>query len=315
LHAYALFHDELLKKTDENTVGIVVMEGIERDRELVRNAKRISKEAMEQMIMTSLKEKKISYIANLVESSKAVCVEKEQKYVSRSVIRSMSTQSILCLASDILGSVDRKTAQRLQKIEAELVSREDLFVSVMDHMERMPEQKDDLFSWYPGLNTCSMLAFVFKMLPDFGRKYKEYFVKAIVSRQEVRAKVLDVFRGYLGKEAQAFDVISGDLVIFEGMRCVPKEGRIVTPSYWCEMDERCEDALRLFGGIDENICISDSMHAELFHPLCHAEVVVNGKEVVVSFVELNDLLTRNERSHKFWMDCGVVNEEWESVVQ
>ncbi|KAM0672858.1 hypothetical protein CWI42_050860 [Ordospora colligata] len=291
------------------------MEGIERDRELLRNAKRINRDIMEQMIVESQKEKKISYIGNLVASSKVVCMEKEQQYVSRSVIRNMSTQSILCLASDILKRVDRKTARRLQKIEEELVLREDLFVSMINHIERMPEQKDDLFSWYPGLDTCSMHAFVFKLLPDFSRKYKEYFVKAMASQREGKSKILDVFRGHLGKETQAFEVISGDLVIFEAMRCVPKGGLIVTSSYWCEIDERCDDALAMIAGIDENIRINDSIHAELFHPLCHAEVVVNGKEVLVSFIELNDLLTRNARSHKFWMDCEVVDEAWESVDQ
>lgn len=290
------------------------MEEIERDREIVKRMKRIDKETMEMGCVESLKNKRISYVPNLVAMSRAMepVARQGADGVMSLKIRSMSTRNILFAVSESFRNVNKKIVKKLGRIKEELAGREDLFECMVDHVESMERVEDDLFSWYPGLKICDTLSFFLELLPGLLEEYKRYFVRSLVLEQPPKKKILKALRERLNKNLQSFDVIEGDLALFEEYSgCIPQHGRIVTSSYWCDDDERCDEALRFFPHLSDRVCLTSDIYIELFHPLSHAEVQINGRDVTASFVQLNDLLTRNCRSLEFWMRAGVVDKDWE----
>lgn len=292
------------------------MEGIERDRAILRKMRRMDKDSLENAYLESLKDKKISYIPNLLASSKSDLLA--EKYVQTGnmslKIKTMTTKNILFAVSEAFRKINKKTIRKLDGIKEELSRREDLFECILDHMETIDSLEDDLFSWYPGLKTCDIFSFFLDLVPDLLGIYKAYFVKSLALRQPPKKKILAVFKDRLGKSLQCFEVIEKDLVLFEEVsRDAIEEGQVITSSYWTCDNHKCTDALRLFPHIKSRVHLTTDIYAELFHPLSYAEVLVNGRELLVSFVQLDDLMTRNSRSLGFWMQAGVVDESWEYI--
>lgn len=288
------------------------MEEVERDREAVRRMKRFDKEAIEEVYSESLKSKRISYIPNLVAMSTSKHTKRSTKPgMLRLKIRSMSTRNILFAVSESFRNIDKKIIRKLERIKEELIKRDDLFECIVDHIESMDVIEDELFSWYPGLKTSDILSFFLDLMPNLLERYKKYFVKSLVLHQDPKKKILNALRDRLHKNLQCFDIIERDLELFsESSKNISPSGRIITSSYWCEDEDKCEDALRLFPQLEGRVCLSPDVCVELFHPLSHAEVQINGRDLVVSFVQLNDLLTRNSRSLDFWMREGIVDKDW-----
>lgn len=287
------------------------MEGIERDREIVRGMKKFDRDSMDAAYLESLKEKKITYIPNLLAASKSTSLRNVSRTMSLK-IKGMSTRNILFAVSESFRNINKKTIKRLERIKEELSGREDLFDSILDHMETIDLLEDDFFSWYPGLKTCDIFSFFLELIPDLLCVYKKYFVECLVLHKSPRRKILNVFRDRMSKNLQCFDVIERDLTLFEEIsREKLGGGRVITSSYWTDNTEKCEEALRFFPQIDGNVKLNSNICVELFHPLSYAEISVNNKDLVVSFVQLNDLLTRNDRSLEFWMQAGIVDEDWE----
>ncbi|UTX44177.1 MO25 protein [Encephalitozoon hellem] len=289
------------------------MEEIERDREIVRRMKKFDKESMEAACKESLKNKRISYVPNLVAMGISEPMRRNTRPGVLSLkIRGMSTRNILFAVSESFRNINKKIVRKLERIKEELSRRNDLFECIVDHIESMDVIEDELFSWYPGLKTSDILSFFLDLMPDLLEKYKRYFVKSLVLQQPPKRKILKALRDRLHKNLQCFDIIERDLELFEELsKSISLEGRIITSSYWCEDEDRCEDALRLFPQLKDRICLSPDVCIELFHPLSHAEIQINGRDLVVSFVQLNDLLTRNARSLDFWMKEGIVDGNWE----
>lgn len=288
------------------------MEGIERDRAILRKMKRFDKDSLEAAYLESLKQKRISYIPNLLAASKSVAPS--SKGISGSIrlkMRGMSTRNILFAVDESFRNVDKKTIRRLERIKDELVRREDLFASILEHMETVEIMEDDFFSWYPGFKTCDIFGFFLELVPNLLDVYKEYFITTLILQRLPKRKILDVFRSRLSRNMQCFDVIERDLDLFDEVsRNALDGGRIITPSYWSSGEDRCEEVMKFFPHIKERACLTPDIYVELFHPLSYAEISINNKEMVVSFVQLNDLLTKNDRSLEFWMQAGVVDKDW-----
>ncbi|UYI26558.1 hypothetical protein J0A71_02g03870 [Encephalitozoon cuniculi] len=297
---------------DQSYKFLFEMEEIERDREVVRRMKKFDKEAVEAACNESLKSKRISYIPNLVSMGTIEPAKKDGKSGVLSLkIRNMSTRNILFAVSESFRNINKKIIKKLGRIKEELSRREDLFECIVDHVESMDRIEDELFSWYPGLKTSDILSFFLELMPDFLEAYKKYFVRSLVLQQPPKKKILKALRDRLHKNLQCFDIIERDLELFEEFSsAILPGGRIITSSYWCEDEDRCEDALKFFPQLEDRMALTPDVCIELFHPLSHAEIQINGRDIAVSFVQLNDLLTRNSRSIGFWMKEGIVDKDW-----
>ncbi|KAL7344728.1 hypothetical protein P7C65_10s5g16990 [Encephalitozoon intestinalis] len=274
--------------------------------------KKFDRESMEDACNESLKSKRISYIPNLVAMNSTEATKKSARPGMLSLkIRNMSTRNILFAVSESFRNINKKIIKKLERIKEELTKRDDLFECILDQVESMEVIEDELFSWYPGLKTSDVLSFFLELMPDLLERYKEYFVRSLVLQQAPKKKILKALRDRLHKNLQCFDIIEKDLELFEEFSgCIPEGGRIITSSYWCEDEEKCEDAMEFFPQLKDKMRLSSEVCAELFHPLSHADVQINGRDLVVSFTQLNDLLTKNSRSLEFWMKEGIVDSDW-----
>jgi hypothetical protein len=290
------------------------MEGIERDRGIIKAMKRFRNENINAAYAESLRNKRISYVPNLIRlSSNTASSRREGTSYKTLKIKNMSTRNILYALSESFKNINTRTIKKLEQIKEELRTRGDLFTAILEHIESVEALEDDLYSWYPGLKTSDIFSFFLELVPDLLELYKSYYIESVILLRPPKVRLLDIFKDRLGKNMQCFDVIEKDQAIFKNLASkLPRQGLILTSSYWTE-EEACDEVAKLMPEVQERVRLNKDVSAEISHSLSYAEVIVNGRELVVPFTRLNDLMTKNDRSLEFWMKTGVVNEKWEEL--
>jgi hypothetical protein len=209
----------------------------------------------------------------------------------------------------------------LEAIKSVLLSRKDLFKSILDYTKNKTFL-DDLYYWCPDVDINDTLTFVLTLYEPsvLIKMYKEYLAECLITEREVGYELLKIIEErYPTHLTGSIDVMRRDKEIFG------KE-MVVSHSYWCERETDCtkvnyERTMKMIeeSGIDfgEKGRKSGDAVYSICPCLCYIDVSLSGRrevKVKVSFECFEDLLAKGLKYRKYWKEMGVVDSDGEWIL-
>lgn len=256
-------------------------EQIERDRKALREQR------------CKQEKNKFSYVPYLLGT--------KQKQLKKSLkLHNLSTINILYYVEESFKLGDKYILNRLDVINEVLLQRSNLFDSVLLFLQNATV-RNDLHYWIPGLTVDNVFSFITRLLPDFVSRYKEYYMcKAIVG--EAFIDCFKFIKERYKEEHDQFRIMEMDLHLFENC---------LSLSFWnTETTEYADD----MPGIEGRIDVSDDLEGVLIPELSFIDFSIGERKFVVSLAQFSGLINRRDETKAFWIESGVVDDEWRILV-
>ncbi|KAI5149862.1 hypothetical protein ENBRE01_1165 [Enteropsectra breve] len=225
--------------------------------------------------------------------------KKKKEDTRRIKLHSMGTLNIIYYVEESFKLTDKYILKNLEKFKSELLTRSDLFVSIMSFVER-EKVKDQLFYWLPGYKIDNVFSFLADVMPDFPSLYKNYLIHWRMNDE----KLHDCFTFIKERYSQEYDsirIIKRDLELFRS--CITKD-------YWIEEPLDYNDE---FVEIPGKMEINDAMEGRLIPELSFADVVIGTRQIRVSIYNLLGLLQEKDETKEYWISEGIIDAEWNIV--
>ncbi|EQB61502.1 hypothetical protein NAPIS_ORF00924 [Vairimorpha apis BRL 01] len=89
--------------------------------------------------------------------------------------------------------------------------------------------------------------------------------------------------------------------------------KIVSGSYWTVEDDfdECNEVLDIFGSIEKCKKYNDDIDLVLLPSISYIDIIYKEKLITCTMVQMNDLIVKNNRSKKFWIENEVINSNWD----
>lgn len=212
----------------------------------------------------------------------------------------LSSLNILYYLEESFKKGDKFVLKHLDRIAGELRSRDDIFSTVMMYLQNRAV-KDDLFYWMPGHRISNIFCFITEIIPDFVERYKKYYVEMVVSGRRYY-DVLHFIRGRYEHEYPQFRMMEMDLELFEDC---------ISATVWVGKEPDRNDSSPL--GIKTLLDVSPDIEAVLVPQASFVDVSIGAINMVVSVDNLNGLIEKREACKQYWVENGVVDDDWNWV--
>lgn len=241
----------------------------------------------------------------------------KKKQKEKVKLSKLGTVNVLIYLEESFLKCDSYVLGNLDKITKELLSRSDLFISVLKYLENK-KVRDDLYYWMPkdvNVNTktqnlatkepTSIFSFIVSLLPNFPQMYKSYFTESVICGRSF----FDAFNFIHEKfpnEFENFSLMILDLKMFK--HCISDHA-------WVDNFNKkqiSEQTLHLLES-PAYLNISDDIEAIICPEVSFVDISIGNKSFVVSVSHLNGLMTKDLACKPWWLANGLSEDEWNLI--
>jgi len=232
----------------------------------------------------------LSYIKYLTRPNNSLHPENAQALA-------FSTINLLYYINDAFNKANKQIIKKLGSFEAELRNRKDIDQAIMQFLQHTDVQ-DKFYYWIPGVKIDNIFTLLNNVRPNFGEKYKKYYMECRTLRKAY-LNCNNFIKQFYTKIYKDIKIIERDLELFENC---------VSASYW--INEYAEYNGEI-PGIEKTIDLGENIYGEIVPDLSYVEITIGEGTMLVTVRQLMDLNMKREEGKEFWVQSGVIDENFE----